>query len=370
MNITCSKQVLLAGLNIVSKAVPSNTPYPMMKNILINATGNDIILTANDVTIGIETKIEGEVETAGIVAIDCAMFTEAIRLMPDGDLNIVVKDDFSVYIKYGNREQEFMIRGVSGDSFTYLPDIDKKEPIELSMMTIKDIVRQTGFSLKSNNGSAESTMSGYDFNIFGDYMRVTTLDGQRISIKNIEFDREYPKQEIIIPGKTLNDICKILPSDAEKKVNLYITDSHIMFEFDSTVVVSRLIEGKFISIEKILQTEPKSNIKVDKKIFSDTIRRAGFFSKENDKKPIIFETSGDILNIRIANDNGNMDEKLEVEKEGDDIRIGFNPKFILDAVGAVDDEEITAYFINSITPMFIKDEKENYIYVILPINIS
>ena len=370
MKITCSKQSLTNGIGIVSRAVPVNTTMPILKYILINAAGGEIRLTANDTDLGIETVIEGVIETSGIAAIEASVLSEAVRKMPDGDIHIDINEkDYTVHLTCDTEKIDFQITGTSGDDFTYLPEIEKKEPVEISMLAFKDMVRQTAFSLNANNENNRTT-TGFDMIIYGDYMRLTTLDGHRVSIRNVDFGKEYEKQEVIIPGKTLKEISAIIPSDAEKFVSIYITDNHISFEFDNTVVVSRLIDGEYINVDKMITSEYKTKVVIDKKRLANSIDRSLFFSKEGNKKPIVVDIKEGVLNIQIKSSTGGLNEDIEIEKEGNDLTIGFNPKFVLDALKAIDDDEVTLYFINSISPVYIKDEKETCIYMILPINLS
>ncbi len=369
MKITASKQAVLNGISIVSGAVPVNTTMPIQKFILISASGGKITFTANDSDLGIETVVEGSIETAGIAAIEKSMFMEAVRKMPDGEMNIEVGEDFTMHIRNEEQKIDLSIKGNSGEDFTSLPDIEKEEPIEISMLTFKDMVRQIIFSISTGNES-NKVMSGVDCIIYGDYMRLTTLDGHRVSIRNVDFDKEYKKQEVIIPGKTLSEISKILQPDAEKKVLIYITESHISFEFENTVAVSRLIYGSYINVDKMIKSEFQTSIKVDKKKLMECIDRSTLYSKEGNKKPVIIDVFDDELEIQVAATYGGQDEHIDIEKQGNDIRIGFNPKFILDALKVIDDDEVSIYFINSISPLYIKDAEETYIYMILPINLN
>ena len=175
---------------------------------------------------------------------------------------------------------------------------------------------------------------------------------------------------MVVPGKTLNEISKILSGEAEDKVQIYFSENHILFEFDQTTVVSRLIDGEYFRIEQMLSSDYETKVKIHKKEFLDCIDRATLLVKEGDKKPIIIHIGDDSMELRIDSAMGSMREDIDIEKTGKDIMIGFNPKFLMDALRVIDDEEVTIYLVNPKAPCFIKNDEESYIYLILPVNIN
>ena len=367
MKIVCSKQNLLTGLNIVSKAIPTNTTMSILECILIQAGNGKIKLTANDMDLGIETLAEGKIEIAGTVAIEARMLIDSVRKMPD-DADICIESDKNFNVSISCGKIVLNINGKSGDDFTYLPNIDKADPISISTMTFKDVIRQTIFSI--GNSDINKIMSGVDVIIKNDQMRITTLDGHRISIRKVQLKNIYSEQEIIIPGKTLSEISKIIPADAEKDIDMYMSDAHVLFEFDNTIVVSRLIEGNYINVDKMMSSAYETKITINKKSLYDCIDRSMLFSKEGNKKPIVIEVKDDVLELKVNSPLGSLDEEIDITKQGKDIVIGFNPKFILDALRVIDEDEVDMYMVNPRSPLYIKDENEKYVYMILPINLS
>ena len=180
----------------------------------------------------------------------------------------------------------------------------------------------------------------------------------------------YPSRKVVVPGKTLNEISKILSGEVEDQVKIFFTDNHIVFEFDDTVVVSRLIEGEYFRIDQMLSSDYETKVKINKREFLDCIDRATLFVKEGDKKPIIITIDDTGMQLNINSQMGSMNEEIDIDKEGKDIMIGFNPKFLIDALKVIDDEEISIYLVNPKAPCFIKNEEESYIYLILSVNFN
>ena len=194
MKLICSKANLLKGVSIVSKAVPSRTTMPILECILIDASANEIKLTANDMELGIETVIEGEIVERGIIALDAKFFSEIVRKLPDNDVVIESDDTFQTTITC--EKAKFNIVGKSGEDFSYLPYIEKNESISISQFTLKDVVRQTIFSIADND--TNKLMTGELFEINENRLRVVSLDGHRISIRNIELKENYSPLKVCL----------------------------------------------------------------------------------------------------------------------------------------------------------------------------
>lgn len=366
MKIRCQKADLVKGVSIVSKAVPAKTTMPILECILIDATTNIIKLTANDMELGIETVIEGNIEQKGMIALDAKIFSDIVRKLPDNE--IVIESDNNLHTLITCEKAKFNISGKSGDDFSYLPYIERDEPVIISQFTLKEVIRQTIFSIADNDSN--KLMTGELFEINGDLLKVVSLDGHRISIRNIELKGAYNSKKVVVPGKTLIEISKILSGEVDSEVSLYFTNNHVVFEFDNTVVVSRLIEGEYFRIDQMLSSDYETKVRINKKEFLSCIDRATLLVKEGDKKPIIINILDDVMELKIKSQLGTMDEEIMISKDGRDLLIGFNPKFLIDALRVIEDEEVDLYFMNAKAPCFIKDEKESYIYLILPVNFS
>ena len=366
MKLICSKTNLLNGVQIVSKAVPNKTTMSILECILVDATKGVITLTANDMELGIETTIEGEILEKGIIALEAKIFLEIVRKLPDNDITIQTDENYKTTITC--EKAKFNIIGKSGEDFSYLPVIEREENISISQFTLKEVVRQTIFSISDNDNN--KLMSGELFDINGNELKVVSLDGHRISIRKIDLKEEYTQRKVVVPGKTLNEISKILSGDTDKYVNVFFTTNHIVFEFDNTIVVSRLIEGEYFRIEQMLSSDYETKVSINKKEFLSCIDRATLLVKEGDKKPIIINITDSGMELKINSALGSMDEDIDIQKEGKDLMIGFNPKFLIDALRVIDDEQVDLYMVNPKAPCLIKDEEEKYIYLILPVNFT
>jgi DNA polymerase-3 subunit beta len=365
MKLVCSRLNLLNGVQTVSKAVPGKTTMSILQCILINAS-HDIKLTANDMELGIETIVEGNIIEPGIVALDAKIFLEIVRKFPDGDIRIETDDTYQTVITSGNAN--IKIVGKSGEDFSYLPSIEKLDSIMISQFTLRELIRQTIFSISDND--TNKIITGELFEVNEDKLRVASSDGHRISVRKVYLKNSYPKKKVVVPGKALNEISKILSGDMDKDVVIFFTNKHIVFEFDNTTVVSRLIEGDYFSIDQMLSSDYETKVTINKRKLLDSIDRATLLVKEGDKKPIIINITDENMELKINSTIGSMREVIDISKNGKDLMIGFNPKFFIDALRVIDEEEVDIYLVNPKAPCFIKDSEDSYVYMILPVNFT
>jgi len=368
MKLSFQKDDLLNGINIVLKAVPSKTTMPILECILIDASDNQIRLTANDMELGIETKVEGSILSRGKIALDAKLLSEIVRKLSGGESEIIIESDdkFNTTISCDN--SIFHIQGKNGEEFSYLPYIERDHYICLSQFTLKEVIRQTLFSISANDSN--KMMTGELFQVIDNELKVVSLDGHRMSIRKVTLKDHYQNIKVIVPGKTLGEVSKILGGDNEKDVLIFFSKNHILFEFDNTVVVSRLIEGEYFRIDQMLSSDYETKVTVNKRDFLDCIERASILIRENDKKPIIINITDNSMQLKLNSSFGSMNAEVMIRKTGKDIMIGFNPKFLIDALRIIDDENVDLYMMNPKSPCFIKDVDESYIYLILPVNFN
>ena len=342
MKLQFQKSALLNGISIVSKAIPAKTTMSILECILIDADADQIKLTGNDMELGIETRVEGSILERGKIALDAKLFYEIIRKLPDGEAPVIITSDNKFNTTIQCESALFNIPGRDGEEFSYLPYIERDQSITLSQFTLKEAIRQTIFSISPNDSNK-------------------MMAGELLEVS-------YESHKVIVPGKTLSEISKILSGDNEKEVQIFFSKNHILFEFDDTMVVSRLIDGEYFKIDHMLSSDYETRVKVNKREFMDSIDRSMILIRDSDRKPIILNVEDSNVNLKVRSTIGSMNADVSAYKAGKDIMIAFNPKFLLDALRVIDDEEVELYMMNPKSPCFIKDEEGTYIYLILPVN--
>lgn len=366
MKFTCSKNTFNNGINIALKAVPGKTTMPILECVVIEAKGESIKLTTNDMQLGIETKIPAEVVQEGIILVNAKMISEIVRRLPDDDVNFEVDENNNILLFCG--KSKFNIPGINHEEFPMLPKIEVEKTIHISQFTLKEMIRQTIFSISDNESN--KILTGELFEINGNEFKIASLDLVRVSIRKIQLKESYEHIKVVIPGKTLNEVSKILNGDMEDEVTILFSKNHVIFEFDQTVVISRLIEGNFYNIDQMLKNNYETKVKINKSELYGCIDRATLLLREAEKKPVILNIRDNEIQMEMNTKIGSMDEEVSAVKDGKDLRIAFNPKYINDVLKVIDDEEVNLYMFNSNAPCFIKNDEESYIYLILPVNMN
>lgn len=363
MKIKTEKGSLLNSLTAVSKAVPTHTTMPILLCVLVKADSEGITLMSNDMEMAISASVAGEVIESGAVALESKLFLEIVRKLPDDKISLEVDENFQTVIKCG--KTKFNLAGRDGAEFPGMPEIDVDDDVTISQFTLKEVIRQTIFSVADNE--TNKVMAGELFEIDGDKLKVTSLDGHRISIRNVDLRESFQPVKVIVPGNVLEEIGKIISGDADADVMIEFSKLHIVFRFDDIIVVSRLIEGKYFDVSKMLGIQHTLNVKINRRSLIDTIDRASLLVRDGVKKPIIMDVKNNEMTLSCTSSLGNMHETIDVVQVGNDIKIGFNPALILGALKAIDDEEITLYMSNKAAPCVIKDADDSYLYLILPV---
>ena len=366
LDLFFTKTKLMQAVNTTMKAVPNRTSLPILECLLLEAKNGIVTLMANDMEMAIRSETGGTIISEGTVALDAKLFSDIIRNLPEEEIHIKV--DSNLQVEITSADAYFTMSGKNGDDFIGMPSINKGIPVVISQLTLKEIIEQTIFSISANENN--KMMTGELFEIKGNTLRVAALDGHRIAIRYSVMNNQEAVNpvSVIVPGKTLNDLSRIISGDASKMVNIFIGKNHILFAFEGTTLVSRLIEGEYFRIDQMITSNYETKLVFNRRRLLNCIERSVILVRESDKKPLILNIKDGSVTLSLTSIIGSMKEEMEAEKEGSNLMIGFNPRFLIDALRAISDENVTLYLTNSRAPGFIRDEEGTYIYLILPVN--
>ena len=366
MKIKINQNELYKAINIVQKAVSSRTTLPILSGILIEATNNKLILTATDLDLGIKTYSDCEVIEEGSIVVHARLLGDFVRKLPSNtNVNIEITNNNSIEIKCLN--SEFNILGNSSSEYPDNTFDNEGESFDIKSESLKNFIKYTYFAAAQDN--IKPIFTGCLIEIKNNICSFVALDGFRMAIKKEKIDYNG-EVSAVVPSKTLLEILRILE---ENKGNTTITlsNSHISFKIENTTIISNLLEGKFIDYEGILKDNYATVAKVDNFTFKNSIERASLLAREDKNNLIILDINNENMQINSASEYGNAEENIPVEKQGEDIKIGFNSKYVLDVLKVIDNQYITMNLIGKNNPCFIKEQdNENYIYMILPVRIS
>ncbi|MDL2248434.1 DNA polymerase III subunit beta [Tyzzerella sp. OttesenSCG-928-J15] len=339
-----------------------------MECILLTADSKGLKMISNDLEMGIETSyIEAEIIETGSIAIEAKMFFEIVRRLPDeGWVLLETLENNIVNIKCG--KSEFKIMGQNGDEFPVLPDIEKINEYKISSNTLRNMIRQTIFSVSVDE--SKPVLTGELFEIEENTLTIVAVDGFRVSYRNEVLEGENENITVVVPSKTLSEISKILPQNDET-ISMYFTDKHILISMEECLVVSRLLDGEFLKYKQIFTSDYNTIVKCERDELLKSLERASLISKETKKNPVKLSIEGDVIKITSNTEMGTSYDEIMTETEGDDISIAFNPRYLIDALKVIDDKFIHMQFTTPLSPCIIRGEEPlNYKYLVLPLRIK
>lgn len=367
MHIRCQQEVLLNSVNTVLRAVSNRTTLPILECILIQTKNDQLVLVGNDLELGIESTLVSEIMEPGYVALEAKIFSEIIRKLPNEEIEISVDENFMTTIRCHN--SKFQIAGQSGDDFPELPKVEKLQGVTLPEPKLKDIIRQTLFSVAQEE--TRPILTGALMQLKDEGLNMVTVDGYRISYRHTTLSIENEDINVVVPGKTLGEISKILSNEDSSLVTIYFTDKHVLFDLGSSTVVSRLLEGEFLKYEQSFASDYETKVLIDRRALLLSIERAALISREGKKNPIKIQLTSNQMIITSNTDLGTAREEITVSLQGKDLLIAFNPKYLIEALRAIEDDEVEIYFISSLAPCIIEPVNGNdFKYLILPIRLS
>ena len=371
MRFSSEKDNLLIAINSVSKAVSSKTIMPILECFLIEAKEGIVKFTATDMELGIEYIINANVEEEGKVIVDSKMFSEIIRKLPDSDITISLNPQGLLLIE--SEGSLFKIVTVNNNKdFPELPKIVAEQSLEIKQSILKEMIRKTIFSVGFDEN--RPVFTGTLIELKDGILNVVALDGFRLAWQKRLFTTTASEFKAIIPGRTLNEINKII-LDSYDTIKIGVAKNQALFEMSNCKIVTRTINGEFLNYKSVIPENWETRIKVNKNNLQNSFERISLISAssiEKEKKyPVKVSVDIGKLVISCTNQTGDAKEELYVSTEGKNIEAGFNPKYFLDSLKAIDEEDIFIELGSSISPCLVKSVENNeYVYMILPIRLK
>lgn len=375
MKLVCSKPQLLEIINTVQRAISPKTSLPILECIKIDANGDGhVVFTGNNIDLCIEYNTECLVTEGGTISIASKMFGEIVRRLPEGDVTISVNpSNYITKIKSGS--SEFNIQGISPDEFPAAPILDENFRFTFSQSDLKKVIRKT-ISFVAQNEGKKPVLTGSLFEIKNNYLSVVSSDGHRLAVVKEEIKDKVNDRKFVVPGITLRELLKILKDDDEP-VTIIVSERNILFDFGYYQVYSRLLDGEFLKYESIVSVVNTIKVVAEKRYIVDSLERAlllindDISSKSENKVPVRFNMAYDKIDVSCITGKGQVNDTVNVELEGGELLIGFNCRFLLDALSACDEEKIKMEFSAPTSGCFIKSTTgdDNFVYMILPVRL-
>ena len=364
MIFICEKQKLQEGISIVQKAITGKSTMSVLEGIYINANKEGLTLIGSDMDVSIETKVEADVISEGSIVIDAKIFGEIIRKLPNSDIKIETMENDTVQITC--EKSVFNIVYMNSDEFPELPKLNENMQIEVPQNILKNMIKCTSFATAQDE--TRPILQGILFEVKERTLNLVALDGYRLAIRSEYLDSDFDI-EIVIPGKTLNEVSKIL-EDVNDLVQITFTNNHILFNLNKTRIISRLLEGKFVNYKSLLPEEHKLLVTVKKQDLQNGIERASLMAKDGNNNLIKLDVQDDALVITSNSQLGKVREEVFINLQGEKIQIAFNSRYLIDVLKNFEDEEVVMEMTSSVSPCIIKaKDADNYKYLVLPVRL-
>ena len=372
MKIVCEKEKLLKCINSVVRGVPTRTTMPILEGIFIQTNENKVKMTTYDLDLGIEYIVDCNVEEEGNTVVNAVMFSEIIRKLPDTEITISVNENKLLVIECEG--SLYKLSTMNPEEYPELPKIDVEHSVLTEQRTLKDMIKKTIFavSLEENR----PIFTGCLFEIVNNKLNVVAIDGSRMGWVSTFLTEKTNNFKAVIPGKTLNEVNKII-TDSFDTIKIGIAKNQAVFEMENCKIVTRLLEGEFLNYQNVIPSSWETKIRIDKNILQNCLERVSLISSssvEKEKKyPVKIKIEIGKVILSCTNQTGDAKEEIYIETEGKPLEIGVNPKYFLDALKVIEDEEIFIEFGSNISPCIIKPVEETaqeYVYMILPIRIK
>lgn len=366
MKFSCEKYLLQSACGIASRAAASKSPIPALEGLLLQASDR-LTVTGYDLKKGIYTQLEAEVKEQGSVVVGARLFGEMIRRLPDGIVTISTDINNNVNVKCGKSEFNFM--GISPEDYPEMPVVDGVNNIALPQKILGSMIDQTIFAVADND--MRPIYTGALFEIEGEELTLVAVDGYRLAKRSEKLESARMENcSFVVPGSALADIERIC-GDSEELVKISVGAKHISFSIGETVVVSRRLEGEFLNYKKSIPESFKYIVKVDRGEFMSAIDRVALIVSERNTSPVRMSFNDGSIDCLCVTPIGRAEDVCTCEGSGEGLQIGFNDRYLKDALKAAAKEELNVCLNSAASPCIITaaDGSENFTYMILPVRL-
>lgn len=366
MKFSCEKNELSAAVTIASRAAAAKSVVPSLEGLLIEA-GEDLTVTGYDLKTGIRSAIRADVTEKGSVVINAKLFGDIIRKLPDDVVYMTVNEKYSINIRCAMAE--FDIMGISAEEYPELPSVDYQNSVYMKERDMKAMIAETNFAVSDNE--ARPIHTGALFEVENDVLTVVAVDGFRLALRRERVAKtEVGKISFVVPGTALNEVEKIA-GDSDDLVKITLGTKHVMFTLGPNMLISRRLEGEFLNYRNSIPQTSKYSIEVSRRDLISTVERVSLIINEKFKSPVRCTFGDRVLNVSAATTLGKAADECSVDGDGEGLEIGFNNRYILEALRAAPADTVRLQLSTSVSPCVIvpTDGNRNFLYMILPVRL-
>ena len=367
MRFTCEKSMLVAGLNITGRTVAQKSSLSVLEGILCRAAAG-LSLTGYNMETAITYQIDAEVTDPGACVLPAKLFGDIVRRLPEGPVTVVVDDNFKVSIRAGYAS--FTISAESAEDYPELPDVGTGRAIYIPQKALRELIGGTIFAVSDNLSRPIHT--GVKFEVGDDVISAIAVDGFRLARRTYHLDSPTGRSlNFVVPAQALKEVEKIL-QDTDDEAGFTLGAKHILFQIGGATLICRLLEGEFLDWKRVVPTNCPIKLTAHVSDLASSIERVGLIVSEKYKSPVRCTFSNQVLNLRTNTTIGAAEDRCAVAGDGKELEIGFNVRYLADALRAIPSEEVVLELTNGLSPIVLTpaEEKYDYAYMVLPVRIK
>lgn len=366
MHIYCDRQALIDAVGNVQRAVSGKSTLPALEGILLRASGNHLYLAGFDLDLGITTTMEADVRQPGEIVLTAKLFGEIVRKMPGEQVSLSTDEKLNTTIC--SDQTEFTIMGISASEYPEIPSVDDGVAFTLPQNTLKSMIRQTIFAVAAPN-DPRPIHTGTKFEIDEESLRLISVDGSRLAIRS-EAIQGRESAEFVIPGKTLQEILKLL-QDEDTPLSLSVGRRHIVLDISGYCVISRLLEGEFLAYQKAIPQQESTTIRVSTRSLMEAVERASLVINDRLKSPLVCEFKDGYIQVSCTTPLGSASDRISAQIEGNGEEMGFNSRFLLDALKNAETDEVRIALSGPLSPMkVLPAQGDAFLFLVLPVRLK
>ncbi|MGN0503541.1 MAG: DNA polymerase III subunit beta [Ruminococcus sp.] len=365
MKFRVMKSDIVSAVQNVSRAVSTKATLPALEGILIKAYDNTLTLSGYDLELGITTTIEATVEAQGEIVVGAKLFADIVRKLPEEIVTFETDERMIIYITSGN--VDYQIVGISSIEYPEMPSFEALDTIKINAGVLKNMIKQTIYAVSDN--IAKPIYTGSLFDVSNNELKIVAVDGYRMAIRSEAIESES-NTRFIIPGKMQSEILKLITDD-EKEVVLSVGQRHVIIDVESYSVNSRLIEGSFLDYKTTIPKTEATKLKVNTRELINSVERMSLLTSERVQSPVRLSIYKDSIKLSCKTAVGRANDIIPVDSFGDEVEIGFNNRYILDALKNTECDEVTVILNGGLSPMIIKPlEGESFLFLVVPMRLN
>lgn len=366
MKFSCEKSVILNAVTAASRTVTTRSSIPALEGILIEGTDQNVTFTSYNLATGVSAVINTDNVQPGAIVINARLLGEIVRKSPDSYITLEANSDLTVKITCGM--SEFTIAGISPQDFPELLPTENDRSLEIQSGLLKSMISMTIFAVSDNENKPVHTGSLFD--VKEGILNLVSVDGYRMAIRSEQVLAASDSFSFVVPGSALREVERLC-SEGEDPVKIYFGQRHITFEFGDVTLVSRLLEGDFINYSAAIPKEMKQNVIVETKQLLDAVDRVSLIINERLKTPVRCVFEENLIRLSCNTAMGKANDEIITEGGGEPLEIGFNNRYLRDALRAVPDDKVSIQLVSGLSPCIIRPiEGNNYVYMVLPVRLK